>query len=103
MECTLNKKIRKQKQKKMNITYHTLLQTGTQKKGKKTIKFFLIITVFDCKYCYSLAVNNFQIEATKAQIDLIGDSSETQRITVQQKKWDRKKKKMITVNPVSDS
>lgn len=42
----------------------------------------------------SLTVNNFQNEASKAELDLTGDSEEMFRA---RKKWDRQKKKMITV------
>lgn len=45
-----------------------------------------------------LAVNSFQQEASKAQLDLTGDSEETQKLSKQLKRWDRKKKKMVTVN-----
>lgn len=44
-----------------------------------------------------LSVNNFQTEANKAQLDLTGDSVEAMRFSKQTKKWDRKKKKMVTV------
>ncbi|KAF2883077.1 hypothetical protein ILUMI_23090 [Ignelater luminosus] len=46
-----------------------------------------------------LAINNFQREASKAQLDLTGDSTDTLRRSKQQMKWDRKKKKMVAVNP----
>lgn len=45
-----------------------------------------------------LAVNNFITEAEKVQMDLTADNEESQRFQKQLKKWDRKKKKMITVN-----
>jgi len=48
-----------------------------------------------------LAVNNFQQEASKAQLDLTGDSSEMMQKSKQLMRWDRKKKKMVAVN--SDS
>lgn len=50
---------------------------------------------------FSLIVNNFQRDASNAQLDLTGDSAESIRLSKQMLKWDRKKKKMITVNPVS--
>ncbi|KAK9693141.1 Helicase conserved C-terminal domain [Popillia japonica] len=45
-----------------------------------------------------LAVNNFNQEATKVQFDITGDSEEMIKTAKQIKKWDRKKKKMVTVN-----
>lgn len=50
---------------------------------------------------FRLTVNNFQRDASNAQLDLTGDSAESIQLTKQMQKWDRKKKKMITVNPVS--
>ncbi|XP_063906529.1 ATP-dependent RNA helicase DDX54 [Zophobas morio] len=44
-----------------------------------------------------LAVNNFQNEATKVQLDLTLDSEDAMRKNAQTKKWDRKKKKMVAV------
>jgi ATP-dependent RNA helicase DDX54/DBP10 len=44
-----------------------------------------------------LAVNNFQNEASKVQLDLTCDSEEGMRRSTQMRKWDRKKKKMVTV------
>jgi predicted GIY-YIG superfamily endonuclease len=44
-----------------------------------------------------LAVNNFQNEASKVQLDLTCDSEEGMRRSTQMKKWDRKKKKMVAV------
>ncbi|KAJ8957599.1 hypothetical protein NQ314_006525 [Rhamnusium bicolor] len=44
-----------------------------------------------------LAVNNFQKEASGAQLDLVGDSEDTLKIHKQLKVWDRKKKKMVAV------
>ncbi|XP_025833848.1 ATP-dependent RNA helicase DDX54 [Agrilus planipennis] len=46
-----------------------------------------------------LAINNFQKDAIKAQFDLIGDSSEMLQSSKNQIRWDRKKKKMVAVNP----
>lgn len=45
-----------------------------------------------------LAVNSFNTEADKIQMDLTADNEESQRFQAQIKKWDRKKKKMITIN-----
>lgn len=46
-------------------------------------------------------MNNFQQEANKVQFDITGDSEETMKVSKQMKVWDRKKKKLVTVNPVS--
>ncbi|CAG9856383.1 unnamed protein product [Phyllotreta striolata] len=47
-----------------------------------------------------LAINNFQKEALSAQMDIIGDSEDTLKMSKQLKVWDRKKKKMVAVaNP----
>lgn len=45
-----------------------------------------------------LAVNSFNTEAEKAQLELTADNEESQRLQTQIRRWDRKKKKMITVN-----
>ncbi|XP_003700188.1 ATP-dependent RNA helicase DDX54 [Megachile rotundata] len=45
-----------------------------------------------------LAVNSFNTEADKVQMDLTADNEESQRLHSQLKKWDRKKKKMITID-----
>lgn len=50
---------------------------------------------------FSFAVNNFNQEAGKVQFDLTGDSEETMKVSKQIKKWDRKKKKMVTVDLVN--
>ncbi|XP_018562547.1 ATP-dependent RNA helicase DDX54 [Anoplophora glabripennis] len=44
-----------------------------------------------------LAVNNFQKEASSAQLDLVGDSEDALRLHRQLKVWDRKKKKMVAL------
>jgi len=49
---------------------------------------------------YSLAVNTFATEADKAQMDLIADNEDSQHLQKQLKKWDRKKKKMVTIDRV---
>ncbi|XP_063984726.1 ATP-dependent RNA helicase DDX54 isoform X2 [Diachasmimorpha longicaudata] len=45
-----------------------------------------------------LAVNSFATAAEKVQMDLTADNEESRRLETQVKKWDRKKKKMITLN-----
>lgn len=42
-------------------------------------------------------MNNFQNEASKAELDLTGDSEEMFKA---RKKWDRQKKKMVTVEVI---
>lgn len=42
-------------------------------------------------------MNNFQNEASRAQLDLTGDSKETMNLNSTLKRWDRKKKKMVTI------
>jgi hypothetical protein len=53
-------------------------------------------------YSFRFAVNNFEHEASKAKLDLTGDSEETLRKQSRLKRWDRKKKKMVAVNMVSN-
>ncbi|XP_012231661.1 ATP-dependent RNA helicase DDX54 [Linepithema humile] len=45
-----------------------------------------------------LAVNTFATEADKAQMDLTADTEEGRHLQTQLKKWDRKKKKMVTID-----
>lgn len=45
-------------------------------------------------------MNSFNTEAEKVQLDLTADNEESLRFQAQIKKWDRKKKKMVTVNNV---
>ncbi|XP_032670778.1 ATP-dependent RNA helicase DDX54 isoform X2 [Odontomachus brunneus] len=45
-----------------------------------------------------LAVNTFSTEADKAQLDLTADNEQSRHLQTQLKKWDRKKKKMITID-----
>ena len=52
-------------------------------------------------YDFRLSVNGFAKDAEKFQVDLMADSEESRRLQTQIKKWDRKKKKMITINNVS--
>ncbi|XP_012064452.1 PREDICTED: ATP-dependent RNA helicase DDX54 [Atta cephalotes] len=44
-----------------------------------------------------LAVNTFATETDKAQMDLTADNEDSQHLQTQLKKWDRKRKKMVTV------
>lgn len=52
-------------------------------------------------YLCRLAVNNFTQEANNATIEFSGDNEQSMKLQKQIKKWDRKKKKMVTVNNVS--
>lgn len=49
---------------------------------------------------YRLAVNSFSAEAERLQMDLTADSEDSRRLQTQLKRWDRKKKKMVTVSKV---
>ncbi|XP_076162374.1 ATP-dependent RNA helicase DDX54 [Ptiloglossa arizonensis] len=72
------------------------------KKKKRSItrdeEFFIPYFAPDKHTEEGLAVNTFGTEAGKVQMDLTADNEETQRLQAQIKKWDRKKKKMITIN-----
>lgn len=81
------------------ITSLTLQPIDIQKKGK-------LSNNNDKKNIFTLthnrlAVNSFQKEANKVELDLTGDSDETLRLAKQIKKWDSKKKKIVTINPAS--
>lgn len=47
-----------------------------------------------------LSVNTFATEAEKAQLEFTADNEQSRRLQTQIKKWDRKKKKMVTINNV---
>ncbi|XP_076234983.1 ATP-dependent RNA helicase DDX54 [Calliopsis andreniformis] len=72
------------------------------KKQKKSVKrdeeFFIPYSAPDKHTEEGLAVNSFTTEADKVQMDLTGDNEESQRLQAQIKKWDRKKKKMVTID-----
>ncbi|XP_033190645.1 ATP-dependent RNA helicase DDX54 isoform X1 [Bombus vancouverensis nearcticus] len=72
------------------------------KKKKRSVirdeNFFIPYNAPDKHTEEGLAVNSFNTEADKVQMDLTADNEESQRFQAQIKKWDRKKKKMITVN-----
>jgi hypothetical protein len=53
-------------------------------------------------YSNRFAVNNFDHEASRAKLDLTADSEETLKQQSRMKRWDRKKKKMVAVNVVSN-
>lgn len=51
------------------------------------------------KYTEEGLTVNFEKEANSASLDLLGDTDEMMRNKSQQMKWDRKKKKMVQINP----
>ncbi|XP_006608941.1 ATP-dependent RNA helicase DDX54 [Apis dorsata] len=73
-----------------------------RKKKKRSIirdeEFFIPYYAPDKHTEEGLAVNSFNTEAEKVQMDLTADNEESQRLQTQIKKWDRKKKKIITIN-----
>ncbi|KAI4495341.1 hypothetical protein M0804_001542 [Polistes exclamans] len=77
------------------------LYKNTKKKkrlAKKDEEFYIPYSAPDKHTENGLAVNNFTTEAEKVQLDLMADNEESLRLQTQLKKWDRKKKKMITIN-----
>ncbi|XP_017888460.1 ATP-dependent RNA helicase DDX54 [Ceratina calcarata] len=72
------------------------------KKKKRSMtqdkEFFIPYSAPDRHTEEGLAVNSFNTEAEKVQMDLTADNEESQRLQTQIKKWDRKKKKMVTLN-----
>jgi len=53
----------------------------------------------DC-FFLSLSVNTFIKEANSATLDITGDSEEMMNMKKRLMRWDKKKKKMVQVNPV---
>ncbi|XP_076277524.1 ATP-dependent RNA helicase DDX54 [Lasioglossum baleicum] len=84
--------------KKRNID--DLYKPSKKKKrsATKDDEFFIPYSAPDKHTEDGLAVNSFNTEADKVQMDLTADNEESQRLQAQIKKWDRKKKKMVTVN-----
>ncbi|KZC05284.1 PREDICTED: ATP-dependent RNA helicase DDX54 [Dufourea novaeangliae] len=77
------------------------LYKPSKKKKRSTTKdeeFFIPYAAPDRHTEEGLAVNSFNTEADKVQMDLTADNEESQRLQTQIKKWDRKKKKMVTIN-----
>ncbi|XP_035725205.1 ATP-dependent RNA helicase DDX54-like [Vespa mandarinia] len=77
------------------------LYKNTKKKKRLATKdeeFYIPYSAPDKHTEDGLAVNNFMTEAEKVQLDLTADNEESLRLQTQLKKWDRKKKKMITIN-----
>ncbi|XP_076754724.1 ATP-dependent RNA helicase DDX54 [Xylocopa sonorina] len=61
-------------------------------------EFFIPYSAPDKHTEEGLAVNSFNTEAERVQMDLTADNEESYRLQTQIKKWDRKKKKMVTIN-----
>nr|XP_023017464.1 ATP-dependent RNA helicase DDX54 [Leptinotarsa decemlineata] len=79
------------KKRKMEVLYKK------NKKQKTVDENYIPYAPVDQHTEQGLSVNNFQKEATRAQLDLVGDSEEILRLNKQQKVWDRKKKKMVAL------
>lgn len=79
------------KKRKMDSLYKK------NKKQKLKDENYIPYTPIDQHTEQGLAVNNFQKEVLGAQLDIVGDSEETLKLSKQLKVWDRKKKKMIDV------
>ncbi|XP_067005335.2 ATP-dependent RNA helicase DDX54 [Anabrus simplex] len=94
----------------INETFHRIivpkqpqldsLYKPPKKKKKMTVDVenFIPYTAPDHHSELGLSVNSFQSEASKAQLDLTGDSEEMLKLNKQLMRWDRKKKKMVAVN-----
>ncbi|XP_034941130.1 ATP-dependent RNA helicase DDX54 [Chelonus insularis] len=77
------------------------LYKPTKKKKKASVKdeeFYIPYAAPDKHTEEGLAVNNFMTDAERVQMDLDVDNEDSRRLQTQIKKWDRKKKKMITVD-----
>ncbi|KAJ8674285.1 hypothetical protein QAD02_005547 [Eretmocerus hayati] len=77
------------------------LYRNEKKKMKRLMKddeFYIPYAAPDKHTEDGLAVNSFATEAEKAQVDFVADNEDSRRLQTQIKKWDRKKKKMITIN-----
>ncbi|XP_011312648.1 ATP-dependent RNA helicase DDX54 [Fopius arisanus] len=84
------------KKRKLNDLYR---ESRTKKKNKlQDPNFYIPYTASDKHTEDGLAVNNFANAAEHVQMELTADNEESRRLQKQVKKWDRKKKKMITVN-----
>ncbi|XP_058796763.1 ATP-dependent RNA helicase DDX54 isoform X2 [Phymastichus coffea] len=77
------------------------LYRNEKRKKQKILKddeFFIPYAAPDQHTEEGLAVNSFASEAEKAHLEFTADNEESRRLQIQIKKWDRKKKKMITIN-----
>ncbi|XP_043274262.1 ATP-dependent RNA helicase DDX54 [Venturia canescens] len=69
-----------------------------KKVNKRDDEFYIPYAAPDKHTEDGLAVNSFSTEAERVTVDLGADNEESRRLQTQIKKWDRKKKKMVTVN-----
>lgn len=91
--------LKEKKKRKIDDLYR---MTKKPKREKvKDDEFYIPYSASDKDTQAGLAVNNFKSAASRAEMDLTGDSEETRRLQTNMKKWDRKKKKMITINNTS--
>lgn len=83
------------KKRKMDDLY----KDKKKKKPKVTRdeEFYIPYAAPDTHTEAGLAVNSFSQEAERLQMDLTADSEDSRRLQTQLKRWDRKKKKMVTV------
>ncbi|XP_015119993.1 ATP-dependent RNA helicase DDX54 isoform X2 [Diachasma alloeum] len=78
-----------------------LYREPKKKKRRRDVQdseFYIPYSASDRHTEEGLAVNHFATAAEKVQMDLTVDNEESRRLQTQVKKWDRKKKKMITIN-----
>ncbi|KAG7208122.1 hypothetical protein KM043_009693 [Ampulex compressa] len=71
------------------------------KKKKRSLReeeFYIPYTASDKHTEDGLAVNSFNTQADKEQMDMTADTEDGRRLQTQLKRWDRKKKKFITVD-----
>ncbi|XP_066138738.1 ATP-dependent RNA helicase DDX54 [Euwallacea fornicatus] len=81
------------KKRKMDILYNK-----KSKKVKSEDDIFIPYAPRDQHTEKGYTVDNFQNEASKVQLDLTGDSEQMFKLNQSLKKWDRVKKKMVTVD-----
>ncbi|XP_066256724.1 ATP-dependent RNA helicase DDX54 [Euwallacea similis] len=81
------------KKRKMDILY-----TKKSKRVKTGDDIFIPYAPSDQHTEEGYTVGNFQNEASKVQLDLTGDSEQMFKLNQSLKKWDRVKKKMVTID-----
>ncbi|PNF14915.1 hypothetical protein B7P43_G04312 [Cryptotermes secundus] len=91
-------------------TFHNIIAPKKRKHDSQTVRkekkrkvlvdemHYIPYTAPDHHTEQGFSVNNFELEASKAKLDLTADSEETLRQQQKLKHWDRKKKKMVAVN-----
>ncbi|XP_008553584.1 ATP-dependent RNA helicase DDX54 [Microplitis demolitor] len=92
------KEVVKPKKRKIDDLYR---EPKKKKRGVRDEEFYIPYSAPDKHTEDGLAVNNFATSAEREQMDLTGDNEDAFRQQKQMKKWDRKKKKMVTVNNTS--